>query len=114
MHEEARGACMQLQQASFSGDPFAFAPLCGYSCMQSPHLSFPASEHCAASTSSATATATASASSTNSSSSAQAAFTGGALKLKQIPNRALPKWPQNLINPQIPSGTKIEKIVIYF
>jgi hypothetical protein len=62
MHEEARGACMQLQQASFSGDPFAFAPLCGYSCMQSPHLSFPASEHCAApATASASASATATA-----------------------------------------------------
>ena len=103
--EEARGAPVYAAPTSLLLFPHLRVPLCVTiaACKPLPHLSFPASEHCAApatasasasATASASASATASASSTNSSSSAQAAFSGGLSNSKSIHDRALPKCPR--------------------
>jgi len=87
--EETRGAPVHAAPTSLLLFPHLRLPLCVAiaACKPLPHLSFPASEHCAA-------PATASASSTNSSNSAQAAFTGGSRTQKLIPDRTLPKCPR--------------------
>jgi hypothetical protein len=85
--------------------------------MYSHHLSFSASEHCAASVTapaSASASATASAI-TNSSSSAQAAFTRGLSNSKIIFRQGPPEVPSNSkINPQASSRTKIVILINFF